>query len=100
MSKNIDVSALLLKPLSSPEWAQSRDGLTSKWSGPRATFDAPVLLEPPFEKSSSRVLMAGWVGVLKRATVNRNGSNPYGFENTELLIERGKEKDRLMLLRL
>jgi len=44
--------------------------------------------------------MAGRVGVLKRAAVNGNGSNPYGFENTELLIERGTEKDRLMLLRL
>jgi len=38
-------------------------------------------------------VMADLVGVPKLAVVNGNSSNPCGFEKTELLIERDKEKD-------
>jgi len=57
------------------------------------SFGAPVLLEPLAENPLSRVLMAELVGVPKLAVVNGNSSNPCGFEKTELLIERDKEKD-------
>jgi len=56
------------------------------------SFGVPVLLEPPIQIPSSRVLMADRVGVPKLAAVNGNTSNPYGFEKTELLIERDQEK--------
>jgi len=57
------------------------------------SFGVPVLLEPPIQIPSSRVLMADRVGVPKLAVVNGNSSNPCGFEKTELLIKRDKEKD-------
>jgi len=56
-----------LKPPSSREWAQSRDGLTSKRSGPHA-FGAPILFEPPLSNFSFWSRYRGGGGICVRSS--------------------------------